>query len=148
MIYFCFVPCWKNCKQYTKIHFLYRTCSNFNSIPFHHHRKNNERIWCLKPPCGKAEHEQRKGCSKRVLQNFFTMLATHTTFFLYYQELFDCFHLFHRIHHVFASDYCDVASQCGWIYWSLILRDVVYEPLQTLRDLKTLRLFPASRAEP
>jgi len=30
----------------------------------------------------------------------------------------------------------------------LILRDVVYEPLQTLRDLKTLRLFPASRAEP
>ena len=22
--------------------------------------------------------------------------------------------------------YCDVASQCGWIYWSLILRDVVY----------------------
>ena len=42
--------CWKNCKQYTKIHSLYRTCS----IPFHHHKKNNERIRCLKPPCEKS----------------------------------------------------------------------------------------------
>ena len=25
-----------------------------------------------------------------------------------------------------VGNYCDVASQCGWIYWSLILRDVVY----------------------
>jgi len=51
-------------------------------------------------------------------------------------------------HSVKLCAYCDVASQCGWIYWSLIHRDVVYEPLQTLRDLKTLHLFPASRAEP
>ena len=46
-------------------------------------------------------------------------------------------HIFQKI----EECYCDVASQCGWIYWSLILRDVVYEPLQTLRDLKTLRLL-------
>jgi len=31
-------------------------------------------------------------------------------------------HFFQKI----GEYYCDVASQCGWIYWSLILRDVVY----------------------
>jgi len=31
-------------------------------------------------------------------------------------------HYFQKI----GEYYCDVASQCGWIYWSLILRDVVY----------------------
>ena len=30
-----------------KIHFLYRTCSNFNPIPLHHRKKN--KIWCLEP---------------------------------------------------------------------------------------------------
>jgi len=113
-IYVCFVPCWKNSKQYTKIHFLYRTCSNFNPIPFHHHRKNNERSWCFIPPCEKAEHWTKKGCSKRVLQNFFTMLATHTPFFLYSQELFDCFHLFHRIQQVFASTQVTLLCPCSW----------------------------------
>jgi len=31
-------------------------------------------------------------------------------------------HYFQKI----GEYYCDVASQCGWIYWRLILRDVVY----------------------
>jgi len=33
-IYVCFVPCWKNWKQYKKIHFLCRTCPNLIQSPF------------------------------------------------------------------------------------------------------------------
>jgi len=62
----------------------------------------------------KPSIEQRKECSKRVLQNFFTMLFTHTPFFLYSQELFDCFHLFHRIKQVFASAQVTLLCPCSW----------------------------------
>jgi len=59
----------------------------------------------------KLSIEQRKGCSKRVLQNFFTMLATHTPIFLSSQELFDCFH---RIQQVFASAQVTLLCPCSW----------------------------------
>jgi len=39
---------------------MYSICSNFNPIPIHHCRKNNERIWRLKPPCEKAGHWTKK----------------------------------------------------------------------------------------
>jgi len=40
------------------------------------------------------------------------MLATHNPFFLYSQELFNCFHLFHR--EVFASAQVTSRCPCSW----------------------------------
>jgi len=42
------------------------------------------------------------------------MLAMHTPFFLYFEELFDCFHLFHIIQQVFASAQVTLFCPCSW----------------------------------
>jgi len=59
----CFVLCHvgRTARNIQKIHFLYRSCSNFYPIPLHHHRKNNERVWCLKRCEQEPSIEERKG---------------------------------------------------------------------------------------
>jgi len=38
----------KTARNNEKIHFLYKTCSNFNAVLLHH-RKKNKRVWYLEP---------------------------------------------------------------------------------------------------
>ena len=94
------MPCWKNCKQHTKIHFLYRTCSNFNPIPFHHRRKKNERIWCLKPPCEKSRAlNKEKGILREYSRIFSPCLPCTPPFFFIsrnYSTVFIFFILFNK----------------------------------------------------
>jgi len=108
------VPCWKNCKQYTQIHSCIEHVQILTQSPFTTIERTIKEFGVSNHLVIKPSIEQRKGCSKRVLQNFFTMLATHTPFFLYSQELFDCFHLFHRIQQVFVSAQVTLLCPCSW----------------------------------
>jgi len=113
-IYGCFVPCWKNRKQYTKIH-LYRTCSIFNPISFHHHRKDSERIWCLKPPCEKSwALNKEKGILREYSRIFSPCLSRTTSFSFIPRNYSTVFHLFHRIQQVFASAQVALLCPCSW----------------------------------
>jgi len=104
-----FVLCHAGRTASKKIHFLYRTCSNFNPIPFHHHRKNNEIIWCLKPPCEKSRALNKE---KGILREYSRIFSPCLLFFSFYsQELFD---LFHRIQQVFASAQVTLLCPCSW----------------------------------
>jgi len=61
-----FVPCHvgRTARNSQKIHFLHRTCSNFNTLLLHHIKKNKG-IWCLKPFTKEEQNMKKRAFFRR-----------------------------------------------------------------------------------
>jgi len=110
---FVLCPVGRTASNVQNIHFLYRTCSDFNPIPLHTIERTMKEF--LKPPCEKEpsiEERKVKGIL-REQSRIFSPSLPRTLIFLFFQEIFNCFHLFHRIQQVLASAQVKLLGHCS-----------------------------------